>query len=150
MCTHRILPQKNVLIRVCPPNCTAGPQWCSVTMRNTTSWCLGTIKSMSRRFSPSPELMLNFSIVPEIGKSAFDRFFCTQTPTDGIASSCITKYSTACEIWELNSQYFVFFMQTRVWAKYIPKWDVFGVNTVLGEKYEILGVQRPYCAGNRV
>ena len=80
------------------------------TGRYSMCWCLCTKKSTHRRFSPSPELMLNFSIVPETGKSACDRFFCTQTPTDGIAPSCITKYSTACEIWELNSQYFVFFM----------------------------------------
>ena len=80
MCTHRILPQKNVLTRVCPPNCTAGPQWCSATIRNATSWCLGTIKSMSRRFSPTPELMLNFSICSrdlKIGLASI--FVCSNT-----------------------------------------------------------------------
>ena len=118
--------------------------------RANMCWCLCTKKSTHRRFSPSPELMLNFSIVPETEKSACERFFCTRTPTYGIAPSCIPEYSIVCEIWELNSQYFVFCMRTRVRAKYTPKWDVFCTDTVLGCKYEILGVQRANCAGNRV
>ena len=121
MFARRFFDQKNCLPRVCLQNCTAGPQLCSLTMRNTASWCLGTIKSIPCRFSPSPELMLNFSIVPETGKSACDRFFCTQTPTDGIAPSCIPKSSNACTIWELNSHYFEFSMQTRVCSKHMPK-----------------------------
>ena len=91
------------------------------TGRYSMCWCLRTIKSTPRRFSPSPELMLNLSIVPETGKSACDRFFCTQTPTDGIAPSYITKYSTACAIWELNSCYCVFFTQSRARAKHMSK-----------------------------
>ena len=63
--------------------------------------------------------------------------------------SCITKYPTDCEIWELNSRYFVCYIRTRVHAKYIPKWDVFCTDTFLGAKYDILGVQRPYCVDNR-
>ena len=48
-----------------------------------------------------------------------------------------------------NLVHFEFCMQTRVRAKHTPKWDVFCVNTVLGVKYEILGVQCPYFADNR-
>ena len=117
--------------------------------RANMCWCLCTKKSTHRRFSPSPELMLNFSIVPETGKSACDRFFWTQTSRYAIAPSWITKYSNACEIWELNSHYFVFCMQTRVRTKHIPKWHMFCAHTVLGGKYEILGVQPPYFSGNR-
>ena len=113
--------------------------------RRNICWCASTKKSMSHRFSESPELMSNFVIVPETWKSARHRFFCAHTPTGGMPPYCIIKYPSDCEIWELNSHYFVFCMQTHVCTEYTPKWDVFCVNTVLGVKYEILGVQRPYC-----
>ena len=150
MFTHIFLPKKKVLSRVHPQICTAGQEWWPLTMRNNTKRCLGTINSMPRRFSSSPELMSNCGIVPETWKSARHRFFCTPTPTSGMPPCCISKYSTDCEIWELNSQYFVFCMQTRVRTEYTPKWDVFCAHTVLIDKYEILGVQRAYCSGNRV
>ena len=150
MFTHMFLPKKKVLLRVQPQICTAGQEWWSLTMRNDMERCLGTQKSMPRRFSPSPELMPNCGIVPEAWKSARHRIFCARTPTGGMPSCFIIIYSTDCEIWELNSQYFVFCMQTRVRTEYIPKWDVFCAHTVLVDKYEILGVQRAYCSGNRV
>ena len=112
--------------------------------------CADTKKLMARRFSSSPELISNFGLVPETGKMVCYRFFDDYTAIDGRALSWVVKYPTGREIWELNSQYFLFLMQTRVSKKNTPKWDVFCANTVLDAKYEILGVQLPYFAGSRV
>ena len=75
--------------------------------------------------------------------------FRSHTPTGDMSPYYIIKYQTVCEIWALNSHYFIFCMQTRERAKHIPKQHMFCAHTVLDAKYEILGVQRPYCAGNR-
>ena len=149
MFPHMFLPKKKVLSRVHPQFFTAGQEWCPLTMRNDTKRCLVTENSMSRRFSSSPELIPNYGIVPETWKSAWHRIFCPPTPTGGMPPCCILKYSMDCEIWELNSQYFVFCMETRVRTEYTPKWDVFCARMVLVDKYEILWVQRAYCSGNR-
>jgi len=90
-------------------------------MNMQSCWRVNRQKSMSHRFSVSPELMTNFVIVPEDWKSAWHCFFCAHTPTGGMSPYCITKYLSDCEIWDLNSQYFIFYMQTRVCAEYTPK-----------------------------
>ena len=89
--------------------------------RHTTCWCSSTKKSMPRQFPTSPEFMSNSDIIPETRKLTWYRFSCSLTPIGGMLSCYITWYMTDCEIWELNSQYFVSYMQIRVCAKHPPK-----------------------------
>ena len=50
------------------------------------------------------------------------------------------------EIWALNDQYFVFYIQNRARTTHMPFWDMFCAHTGLHEKVEIIGVQLQYFA----
>jgi len=119
--THTYLHVNSAICGICVPYFAVSIIWSYTIGRHCMCWCMSRQKSMPHLFSVSPELIINLSIVTEASKSAWHRFFCAHTPTGGMSPYCIAKYPFDCEIWDLNSQYFIFYMQTSVWAEYTPK-----------------------------
>ena len=107
---HTYLHDLNAICGICVPYFAGSLILLYATGSHNICWCVNTKKSMPHRFSESTELMSNFGIVSETWKSVCHRFFCAHIPTGGMVPDCIIKYPTDCEIWELNSHYFVFYM----------------------------------------
>ena len=93
-------------------------------MCNVICWHCMTKCKMMRRFSSSQKFIANLALYLGRWKSNYHHFLNTQSPVGGILPFYQPKKQTDCAIWDLNSQYFIFFIHTHVSSKHMPKWDV--------------------------